>query len=299
MFADERHQIAARIAQKLRKADLACELVEFLPTEAAVLRRDRIVVVLALILLSALAWSYLLWLSADMGTGGIDMSGFRMIPSGMGLMVPAHTPWSAIEFAFVVVMWTVMMVGMMVPSAVPMIAMYARVGRSTQAQGTPLGATAYFSIGYVLVWAAFSLFATLSQWTLGRAGLLDTAMASTSNIHGGVIFVAAGSYQWTRLKYACLTQCQTPFAFLIRHRGFRRDAPGALMLGLRHGAYCVGCCWMLMTLLFVGGVMNVLWIGLLASVILLEKVIPWARSAYLGGIVFVAAGAWLLSTAMF
>jgi predicted metal-binding membrane protein len=123
MFADERHRIAARIAQKLRDADVGCELVEFLPTQAAVLRRDRIVVVLALIVLSALAWSYLLWLSADMGMGGMDMSDFGMIPSGMGLMVPAHTPWFAIEFAFVFVMWTVMMVAMMVPSALPMILM--------------------------------------------------------------------------------------------------------------------------------------------------------------------------------
>ena len=97
MFADELHQIATRIAQKLRDPDVGCELVEFLPTEAAVVRRDRLVVVLALILLSALAWSYLLWLSADMGMGGMDMSGFRMIPSGMGFMVPAHTPWPAIE----------------------------------------------------------------------------------------------------------------------------------------------------------------------------------------------------------
>jgi predicted metal-binding membrane protein len=299
MFADERHQIATRIAQKLRDADVGCELVEFLPTEAAVVRRDRLVVVLALILLSALAWSYLLWLSADMGMGGMDMSGFRMIPSGMGFMVPAHTPWPAIEFAFVFVMWTVMMVGMMVPSAVPIIVMYARVGRYTQAQGTPLRATAYFSIGYVLVWGVFSLFATLTQWGLERAGLLDAAMASTSNILGAVVFVAAGTYQWTRIKYVCLTQCQMPFAFLIHHGGFRRDAPGALILGLRHGAYCVGCCWMLMTLLFVGGVMNVLWMGLLALVVLLEKVIPWARLAHLVGVIFVAAGAWLLSTATF
>ena len=160
-------------------------------------------------------------------------------------------------------------------------------------------ARSYFGIGYVLVWATFSLFATLTQWALERAGLLDTAMASTSNVLAGVLFVAAGSYQWTRLKHICLAQCQMPFAFLIRHGGFRRDGPGALLLGLRHGAYCVGCCWMLMTLLFVGGVMNLLWVGVLAVVILLEKVIPGARIAHLGGVVFVAAGAWLLSTAMF
>jgi predicted metal-binding membrane protein len=299
MLADERHQIAARIAQKLRGADVGCEIVQFLPTDAAVLRRDRITTSLALTLLTALAWSYLVWLSVDMGMHGMDMNGFRMIPSGRGLMIPAHTPWPPIEFAFVFAMWTVMMVGMMIPSAVPMILMYARVGRCTQAQGAPLGATAYFGIGYVLVWAAFSLFATLTQWALERASLLDTAMANTSNVLAGVLFVAVGSYQWTRLKQVCLAQCQMPFAFLIRHGGFRRDGPGALLLGLRHGAYCVGCCWMLMTLLFVGGVMNLLWIGLLALVILLEKVIPGARVAYLSGLVFVAAGAWLLSTAMF
>jgi predicted metal-binding membrane protein len=273
--------------------------VAFLPTDAAVLCRDRIVIVLPLIAVSALAWSYLLWLLADMGMGGMDMSDFRRIPTGMGLLLPAHAPWLGIEFAFVFAMWTVMMIGMMVPSAVPMILMYARVGRCTQAQGTPLGAAAYFSIGYIVVWAAFSLLATLAQWALERAGLLDGAMASTSNILGGIILVAAGSYQWTRLKHACLTQCQTPFAFLIRHGGFRRDAPGALTLGLRHGAYCVGCCWMLMMLLFVGGVMNVLWIALLAIIILLEKVFPRLRIAYLGGAVFVGAGAWLLSTPWF
>ena len=299
MVGEDRRQIAARIAQKLRGADVGCEIVQFLPTDAAALRRDRITTSLALTLLTALAWSYLVWVSAGTSVGGMDMTGFRMIPSGTGLLMPAHTSWPPIEFAFVFAMWTVMMVGMMIPSAVPMILMYARVGRCTQVQGAPLGATAYFGIGYVLVWAAFALFATLTQWALERAGLLDTAMASTSNVLAGVLFVAAGSYQWTRLKHVCLAQCQIPFAFLIRHGGFRPDAPGALLLGLRHGAYCVGCCWMLMSLLFVGGVMNLLLIGLLALLILLEKVIPGTRIAHLGGFVFVAAGAWLLSTAMF
>jgi predicted metal-binding membrane protein len=124
-------------------------------------------------------------------------------------------------------------------------------------------------------------------------------MASTSNILGGLLFVAAGSYQWTRLKDVCLAQCQRPFAFLMRQGGFRRDAPGSLMLGFRHGAYCVGCCWVLMTLLLVGGVMNVLWIALLALLIILEKVIPFGRQiAPLAGIVLVAAGAWLFSIGM-
>ena len=287
---------AARIAQRLQDAGLGCVIANFVPPERAVLRRDRTVVMIALTLLTAVAWSYLLWLSADMSMGGMDMGDFRMIPSGMGLMAPAHTPWQAMEFAFVFIMWTVMMVGMMTPSAMPMILMYARVGRQTEAQGTPLTATVWFAAGYVLVWFAFSLLATLVQWALERAGLLDNAMASTSNFLGGFLLVVAGTYQWTRLKEICLTECQRPFAFLMRHGGFRRDAPGSLTLGLRHGAYCVGCCWALTTLLFVGGVMNVLWIGLLALVILLKKIIPvgclLARPV---GIVLIAGGVWLLT----
>jgi len=269
------------------------------PTEKGVLRRDRLVVVFALTLLTALAWSYLLWLSADMSMGGMDMGDFRMLPSGMGLMVPPHTPWQAMEFAYVFAMWTVMMVGMMTPSAVPMILMYARTGRQTEAQGTPFAATAWFAAGYFLVWVAFSLLATLVQWGLERNALLDNWMASTSNVLGAFLFVAAGTYQFTRLKEICLTECQRPFAFLMRHGGFRCDAPGSLTLGLRHGAYCVGCCWALTALLFVGGVMNVLWIVVLALLILLKKIIPLGcLPARVVGIVLIAGGAWLLAMGM-
>jgi predicted metal-binding membrane protein len=290
-------QIAAHVAKELRHSGVPCETVISVPTEAAVLRRDPIVIVLALTLLTALAWSYLLWLSADMQVGGMDMTGFRMIPSGMALMVPADTPWLPIEFAFVFLMWTVMMVAMMTPSAVPMFLMYARVGRQTEEHGRPLTATVWFVTGFFLVWAAIALLATLAQWAFERAALLDFKMTNTSNVVGGLLFVAAGSYQWTKLKDICLAECQTPFAFLIRHGGFRGDAAGCLMLGLRHGAYCVGCCWALTTLLFVGGVMNLLWIVLLALLILLEKVSSFGRQiAPLAGGVFVAAGVWLLLT---
>jgi predicted metal-binding membrane protein len=291
--------MAGHIAQELRGSGVACEVVEFVPTEAVVLRRDRIIISLALIVLTALAWSYLLWLSADMDMGGMDMTGFRMIPSGMALMVPAHVPWLPIEFAFVFIMWAVMMVGMMTPSSVPMFLMYARVGRQTEEHGRPLVATAWFATGYFLVWAAFALLATLAQWAFERAALLDFKMASTDTVVAGVLFVAAGSYQWTKLKDICLAECRTPFAFLIRHGGFHRDAVGCLMLGLRHGAYCVGCCWALLPLLFVGGAMNVLWIVLLALLVLLEKVTSSGRQiALLAGAILVAAGGWLLLTGM-
>ena len=271
--------LTARIAQGLRGAGLACEIVDLKPTPMAVLRRDRIVVVLALTLLTALAWSYLLWLSADTAMGGMDMTGFRMIPAGTGLMMPADMPWRAMEFVFVFAMWIVMMVGMMTPSAAPMFLMYARIGRQTEARSGPLAATVWFAVGYFFVWVGFALLATVLQWALDRSALLDFTMTTTSSVLGGLVFVAAGLYQWTRLNELCLAQCQRPFEFVMRHGGYRRDAPGSLMLGLRHGAYCVGCCWTLMALLLVGGVMNVLWIVLLALLAYLERVTSMAWAA--------------------
>jgi predicted metal-binding membrane protein len=264
-------------------------------TLETVLRRDRVVVAGALGVIAALAWGYVLWLAADMDMGGMDMTGFRMIPAGIGIMAPANAPWGAIEFAFVFAMWVVMMVGMMAPSAAPMILMYARVGRQGRAAGKPLAATGWFAAGYFLAWTGFSLAATLVQWMFERAALLDSRMASASNVLGGIVLIAAGVYQWMPLKDVCLTQCQTPLQFLMRHGGFRADVPGCLLLGLRHGAYCVGCCWVLMALLFVGGVMNVLWIALLALLILLEKLTPFGRwVARAAGVASVAAGAWIL-----
>jgi predicted metal-binding membrane protein len=166
---------------------------------------------------------------------------------------------------------------MMAPSAAPMILMYARMGRQAAVAGTPLAATGWFAAGYFLAWIGFSVLATIVQWALERAALLDTAMASASNVLGGIVLIGTGVYQWTPLKDVCLRQCQTPLLFLMRHGGFRGEMPGCLLLGLRHGAYCVGCCWVLMTLLFVGGVMNVLWIAVLALLVLQEKLTPIGR----------------------
>src|SRR5579871_6456894 len=256
-----------------------------------VLRRDRWVVGGAVGIVVALAWGYTLWLADDMDMGGMDMSGLRMIPAGIGIMLARDPPWRAIEFAYVFAMWAVMMIGMMAPSAAPMILMYARVGRQGRIAGKPLAATGWFAAGYVLAWIGFSLAATLVQWVLEREALLDPRMASASNTLGAVVLIAAGLYQWTPLKDVCLAQCQTPLGFLMRHGGFRGDVPGCLGLGLRHGAYCVGCCWVLMALLFVVGVMNVLWIALLALLVLLEKLVPWGRwIARAAGGACVAAG---------
>ncbi len=153
----------------------------------------------------------------------------------MGIMLPATTPWKAFEFAYVFAMWAVMMVGMMAPSAAPMILMYARVGRQGKVAGKPFAATGWFATGYFLAWAGFSLAATFVQWAFERAAFLDSQMASASNVLGGTVLIATGVYQWTPLKDVCLAQCQTPFQFLMRYGGFRGDPQGCLMLGLRHG----------------------------------------------------------------
>ena len=261
-------------------------------TFEAVLRRDRRIVAGALAVVAALAWVYVLWLAVDMNMAGMSMSGFRMVPAGVGMMAPAASPWSAVEFAFVFVMWAVMMIGMMAPSAAPMILLYARVGRQGKSAGKPLAATGWFVGGYFLAWVGFSLAATLVQWVLERAALLDSRMASANLLLGGVVLIAAGVYQWTPFKNACLAQCQTPFRFLMSHGGFRSNTLGCLHLGFVHGVYCVGCCWVLMALLFVVGVMNVLWIALLALLVLLEKLTPWGRwVARIAGAVCIAAGA--------
>ncbi|MGB6175480.1 MAG: DUF2182 domain-containing protein [Methylocella sp.] len=260
-----------------------------------ILRRDRIIVAAALAALTALAWTYVLWLAADMDMGGMETTGFRMVPAGILIMAPARAPWQAIEFVYVFAMWAVMTVGMMTPTAAPMILIYARVGRQASARGKPFAATGWFAAGYLLTWAGFALVATAAQWALERAALLDPKMASASQAFGGIVLIAAGAYQWTPLKDTCLAHCQSPLLFIQREGGFHRDPSGSLLLGLRHGAYCVGCCWALMALLFVGGVMNVLWIATISAFVLVEKIVPLGRLiSRIAGAGFVAAGTWLL-----
>jgi predicted metal-binding membrane protein len=264
-------------------------------TLEAVLRRDRAVVIVALTIITVLAWADLVWLANDMWMGGMNMTGYRMIPAGQGLMMPEKAPWQPIEFAYVFAMWVVMMIGMMTPSVAPMILIYARVGKHAAATGQTFAASAWFAFGYLLSWALFSIVATSAQWALDRAALLNPMMESTSNILGGIFLIVAGLYQWTPVKDACLSYCQAPLTFIMGHGGFRRDATAALSLGIRHGFYCIGCCWALMALLFIGGVMSLLWIAALAVVVLLEKALPFGRIVgRVAGVALVVGGVWLL-----
>lgn len=256
------------------------------------LARDTLIISASLALLVAGAWWYVLRLADGMDMGGMDMTGFQMLSTGWRMvMAPATVAWSVRDFILMFAMWTVMMAGMMMPSASPLIVLYARVGRQAARDGRTVAATGWFASGYLVAWTAFALGATTAQWALQRAALLSPDMTAAGALAGAIVLIAAGAYQWTSLKDICLTHCQSPITFLQRHGGFRRDAAGAISLGIRHGAYCIGCCWMLMALLFVGGVMNLAWIAGLSILVLLEKVTPIGRTiARVAGLALIVAG---------
>ncbi len=259
-----------------------------------ILRRDRAIILASIAALVALAWSDLVFIADGMAMNGMDTTAYRMIPAGHSLMMPASSPWQPIEFVHVFAMWVVMMIGMMTPAAAPIILVYARVGRQA-AEGRPFASIAWFVSGYLLAWIAFSLASTSAQWALDRTALLTPMMASANKILSGILLILAGLYQWTPLKDVCLSQCQAPLGFILSHGGFQRTATGSLALGLRHGVYCLGCCWALMALLFALGVMNLFWIAALAILVLLEKVMPSGRViARIAGIVAFTGGMWML-----
>ena len=228
-------------------------------TLEAVLKRDRGIVIVALVAVTALAWLYL-----------VDMAGMDMSMDGaMGLFQAPQ--WTPGYFVMMFLMWAIMMVGMMVPSAAPMVLVYASFIRKNE-NAAPYLSTGAFLGGYLLVWAAFSLAATTLQWGLGEAALLSPMMASTSPYLGAGLLIGAGVFQMTPWKNTCLHQCRNPIQFFMTN--WRKGKLGALRMGLEHGAFCVGCCWLLMGLLFFGGVMNLIWIAAITIFVLLEKVVP-------------------------
>lgn len=253
-------------------------------TLEALFRRDRLVVGGGLVSVSALAWVYLLRLNWAMD--GMKMS--------VAMAAPLAQGWNAIDLVLLFVMWSVMMIAMMVPSAAPMIVVFAQLNRQRQERENPAMPTALFLAAYLVVWAGFSAVAMLAQWGLHSAALLSPMMVSTSPVLGGLLLIAAGGYQWTSLKRACLVRCRSPLAFLLTE--WRDGRRGAFLMGLKHGLYCLGCCSILMALLFVAGVMNLLWVTTIAAFILAEKVLPRGDVAgRLAGAVLVLAGFALLA----
>ena len=195
-------------------------------------------------------------------------------------MVDAMTgmrPWTATEFGLGLAMWVVMMVAMMVPTVAPMTLLYAAVARKAAAQHSPVAPTFVFVAGYVTVWSLFSIAATITERALDQAALLSPMLASKSALLAVTVVIGAGIYQLTPLKEVCLTHCRAPAHFLSRY--WRGGRAGAFDMGFRLGVYCLGCCWVLMALLFVGGVMNLLCIAAIAAFVLLEKTAPIGRAA--------------------
>jgi predicted metal-binding membrane protein len=266
---------------------------------AMVLRRDRLLVGGALAIIAALAWAYVLWLAYAPGAmpmaamSGMDMGGMDMPGMDMAMMAPAFTPWTAGHALFMFTMWAVMMVGMMTPTAAPMILIYTGVAR--QAQRTAFAAAGWFAAGYLLSWTLFAALATSAQYGLERLALLSPAMVSSSKDLGAGVLFAAGLYQFTPFKNACLSYCRAPLAFIQRQGGFRPGIAASLRLGWRHGLYCIGCCWALMALLFVGGVMNILWIAAIMVYVLAEKLIPNGRAvSAVAGLAAIGYAVWTL-----
>jgi predicted metal-binding membrane protein len=229
----------------------------------AALRRDRAVVALGLLGLVGLAWAYLGNMAGPPG------------PAAMSMPMAPGRAWSPLELGWLAAMWAVMMIAMMIPSAAPAILLFASVSRRRRAQGVPAVRSGSFTLGYLVAWTAFAVVAATAQWALHGAALLSPAMTSASPLLGGILLIAAGVYQWLPLKGACLTHCRSPLDFFAAE--WREGQAGALAMGFRHGLHCVGCCWLLMGLLFVAGVMNLLWIAAIAGFVLVEKVLPGGR----------------------
>lgn len=248
-----------------------------------VLRRDRAIIVAGVAVVAAAAWLYLAGLAREMGRMDAEM------------VMPMAQAWSPADLALLWVMWSVMMVAMMLPSAAPMILLFSSVQRQRVEQARPYAPTGVFVVGYLCVWAVYSAAAALLQWRLHEAALLSPAMAGAGGALGGALLLAAGIYQLTPLKASCLGACRSPISFLSTE--WREGLNGAFVMGLRHGTICVGCCWAVMTLLFVAGVMNLLWVAALAAFVMAEKVLPsapWLPRA--AGAAMLAAAALLLTT---
>jgi predicted metal-binding membrane protein len=259
----------------------------------AVLRRDRFVVVAALVAVIVVAW---IWIVVGAGTGMSAVAMTRMAGMPDMDMMMERATWSPGYAGLIFAMWWVMMLAMMLPSAAPMLLLFARANRAQKARDRPYVATGIFAAGYLAAWGGFSALATLLQWGFEELELLGPMMTTTSYWLGGAILIAAGAWQLTPIKGVCLRHCRSPLSFIARK--WRPGRLGAFRMGLEHGAFCLGCCWFLMGLLFFGGIMNLFWIAGLAGFVLLEKTIPMGHwLGRIAGIGFAAWGMLLLASA--
>lgn len=262
------------------------------PAVTAAIRRDRVVVAVGLLAVLVVTWVYTVQMAWRMS----------VMPAGAGGSMGLHgataawQPWTAGDFLRMLVMWSVMMVAMMVPSIAATVLAFGTECRQRRSRSVFV-ATSVFLAGYLAVWTGYSLLATLAQWGLHAQALLSPMMASASPWLGGGLLLLAGVFQFTRTKHTCLRHCSDPRSFL--HHGWKEGVSGAWAMGLHHGVLCAGCCWALMALLFVGGVMSLAWMAALTLLVLLERALPggdWLRRAT--GVALVGWGAWVVAVAV-
>ena len=249
----------------------------------APVQQGRLAILTFLTLATLLCWWWIVVMARDM---------YGPMTGASAWMMTTH--WDAPHLLLLWAMWAVMMIAMMLPSAAPMILLARGVtaGHAGQAQADRSYLLAF---GYVAAWAVFSIAATALQWGLARLLILTPMMEPSSRTVGAVFLVIAGIYQWTPLKRACLTACQSPLAFLLRR--WRSGAWGAFRTGVEHGTYCVGCCWALMLLLFAGGVMNMTVIAALTAFVAFEKLAPAPlQNTWISGALLIATAVWMLVT---
>jgi predicted metal-binding membrane protein len=244
----------------------------------AAFARPKALAAICVVALAGLGWLAL----------GLLYSGIGPFEAMCRAMVATGATWGVSGFAIVALMWGAMTLAMMLPSAAPMILTYAEIADTAARKGERIVSPFVLAAGYTLVWLGFAAAATLAQFAFTRAALLDTGMAAASGLFSGAIFIGAGIYQFSALKHACLTQCQSPFPFFFAN--WATTPRGVFRLGVKQGLYCLGCCWAMMLVMFALGVMNVIWMAGLGMVMTFEKIGTGKRFTYAVGVALIVAG---------
>lgn len=248
---------------------------------ASLFKRDQIFILFCLIIVILLSWAYIVHLNSL-------MQGNSMTSMAKEMSMPQSNQWTLNEFFSAFLMWSVMMIAMMLPSAMPMILVFAAVNKKRLSEGRDFVATWVFVIGYILIWILFSVFAASLQWIFHSLAILSPELKIASPLISGTVLILAGIYQFTPVKKVCIKNCQAPFGFIVEH--WRNGKKGAFVMGLHHGLFCLGCCWILMALLFAAGIMNLLWIALIAAFIFVEKIVHIRWVSWIAGLFLIVFG---------
>lgn len=244
------------------------------------LQREQLLAFYCLAVVILISWAYMLHMAWGMSGAGTEIT------------LACLMRWGPGDISYSFIMWATMMVAMMFPSATPMILMFTIVNQQQGETQRPLIPTGLFVLGYFLVWTAYSALAAMAQWGLHVTALLSHNLVITSPLLGGVLLVAAGIFQWTPFRDACMSKCRSPLGFLMAE--WREGRPGALIMGLKHGLNCVGCCWLLMLLSFVLGIMNMVWMAIVTIFMLVEKAYPGSQwVSRTTGLILVGWGLWI------